>query len=190
MWPFIRSSVLVLALALAAWVSVPVPARVATAESFEASVVGVIDGDTIDVRSGNTPPYRIRLAGIDSPEKKQPFGNRAKQNLSDLVYRKSVSIEWSKKDKYGRLVAKILVAPPGPCTPPCKETLDVNLAQISAGYAWHYRQYEREQSKQDRAAYDNAELHAREQKLGLWKDAHPVPPWEWRHASAAKPPGG
>jgi endonuclease YncB( thermonuclease family) len=181
MWPVIRSSVLALGLALGAWVSVPVPARV-TADSFEANVVGVIDGDTIDVRAGDTPPYRIRLAGIDAPEKKQPFGNKAKQSLSDLVYQKAVRIEWSKKDKYGRLVGKILVAP-GSCATPCKATVDVNLAQIAAGFAWHYKEYEKEQSKQDRLAYDIAEQHAREQGLGLWKDAHPVPPWEWRHPS-------
>jgi endonuclease YncB( thermonuclease family) len=183
MWPAIYNSLLALAFALLAWVSVPVPARVANPDSFEAEVVGVIDGDTIDVRAGNTPSYRIRLAGIDAPEKKQAFGNKAKQNLSDLVYRKAVRIEWSKKDKYGRIVAKIL-APPGSCaTQPCKATFDVNLAQIAAGYAWHYKEYEKEQPKQDRQAYDLAEQHAREQGLGLWKDAHPVPPWEWRHPS-------
>jgi endonuclease YncB( thermonuclease family) len=189
MWPVIRSSVLALVLAIGAWVSVPVPARVATTDSFEANVVGVIDGDTIDVRTGDTPPYRIRLAGIDAPEKKQPFGNKARQSLSDLVYQETVRIEWSKKDKYGRLVGKILVAPPGPCATPCKAIVDVNLAQIAAGYAWHYKEYEKEQPKQDRLAYDHAEQHAREQKLGLWKDAHPVPPWEWRHGPAVASDG-
>ncbi len=60
----------------------------------------------------------------------------------------------------------------------------MNLAQVSAGFAWHYKQYEKEQSKQDRLAYAIAEQHAREQKLGLWRDANPVPPWEWRHGSS------
>jgi endonuclease YncB( thermonuclease family) len=159
----------------------------ATDESFEARVIGITDGDTITVRIADTPPYTIRLSGIDAPEKQQPFGNRAKQNLSQLVFGKQVRIEWSKKDKYGRVVGKVLVAQPVACAkPPCPATLDANLAQVAAGFAWHYKQYEKEQSKQDRLAYDGAEQRAREQKLGLWSDPHPVPPWEWRHGSPHK----
>ena len=162
----------------------------AASESFEAKVIGVSDGDTITVRIANAPPYTIRLSGIDSPEKKQPFGNRSKQNLSQLVFGKPVRVEWSKKDKYGRLVGKVLVATGACARPPCAAALDVNLAQIAAGFAWHYRQYKNEQSKQDRSVYEAAEQHARENKRGLWSDAHPVPPWEWRHDSSKKSPGG
>jgi endonuclease YncB( thermonuclease family) len=161
-----------------------------SSEAFEAQVIGITDGDTITVRVSNTPPYAIRLAGVDAPEKKQPFGNRAKQNLSNLVFGKTVHIEWTKKDKYGRIVGKVFVAQPGGCaTPPCRATLDVNLAQVASGFAWHYTQYEKEQSQQDRLAYASSERHAREQELGLWKDPHPVPPWEWRHGPPRKPPG-
>ncbi len=77
-------------------------AQAKTNESFEASVVGVTDGDTITVRVSNTPPYTIRLAGIDAPEKGQAFGDKSKKNLSSLVFQKPVRIEWSKKDGYGR----------------------------------------------------------------------------------------
>jgi endonuclease YncB( thermonuclease family) len=170
-------------------------AQATTNEAFEARVVGVSDGDTISVQDSRAPPRKIRLAGIDAPEKGQSFGDRSKKNLSSLVFGKTVRIEWSKSDKYGRIVGKVLIAPSGSCAvPPCPATLDVNLAQIAAGYAWHYRQYEKEQSKRDREAYGIAERHARDQKLGLWRDPEPVPPWEWRHGpnggSARKSPGG
>ena len=158
------------------------PAQATPRESFEARVIGVADGDTITVQVSKTPPYRIRLAGIDAPEKGQAFSDRSKQNLSRLVYDQTVRIEWSKSDKYGRIVGKVFVIPMGPCAaPPCPATVDVNLAQIAAGFAWRYTQYEKEQSKQDRRTYGAAEQLAREQRLGLWKDPRPVAPWNWRH---------
>jgi endonuclease YncB( thermonuclease family) len=166
-------------------------AQAAAHKPFEARVIGVTDGDTVTVLDSNEIPHKIRLAGIDAPEKGQPFGDRSRQSLSRWVYDKTVRIEWSKLDKYGRMVAVVRVAPPEGCAAsPCPATLDVNLAQIAAGFAWHYKQYEEEQDRQDRQAYSNAEQHAREQKLGLWKDSHPVPPWEWRHGPPRKPPGG
>lgn len=154
----------------------------ASREPFEARVIGVTDGDTITVRDSDAPPRKIRLAGIDAPEKGQAFSDRSKQNLSRLVYDQTVHIEWSKFDKYGRVVGKVFVTPPGNCAAtPCPATVNVNFAQIAAGFAWHYTQYEREQSKQDRLAYSGAEQQAREQGLGLWKDPRPVAPWDWRH---------
>jgi endonuclease YncB( thermonuclease family) len=155
---------------------------------FAASVTGVSDGDTITVLDSNQIPHKIRLAGIDAPEKGQPFGERAKQRLSELVFKQVVHIDWSKMDKYGRMVAVVRVPAPGTCdSVPCSATMDVNLAQIAAGFAWHYKQYESEQTKHDRLAYGIAEQHAREQKLGLWRDTDPVPPWEWRHGLAEGP---
>jgi endonuclease YncB( thermonuclease family) len=162
--------------------------QAATHKPFEARVIGVADGDTITVLDSNEIPHKIRLAGIDAPEKGQPFGDRSKQNLSRWVYDQNVLIEWSKLDKYGRMVSIVRVAPPGSCVAtPCKKSLDVNLAQVAAGFAWHYKLYENEQSKQDRLSYDIAEQHAREMKLGLWKDPDPVPPWEWRHGPTEGP---
>jgi endonuclease YncB( thermonuclease family) len=164
-------------------------AQTTTHESFEPRVVGVLDGDTIDVRAGNAPPYRIRLAGIDAPEKGQAFGDNSKKNLSDWVFQKVVRIEWDKKDRYGRILGKVFVTRPDVCAKaPCPETFDVNLAQISSGYAWHYKQYENEQSKTDRQMYEKAEQDARKQKLGLWRDAYPIPPWEWRHGPSKSIP--
>lgn len=154
------------------------PGQAAAPRSLEVKVVGVSDGDTIVVLDSNDLEHRVRLAGIDAPEKGQPFGDRSRRALSDLVHDRLVIIEWSKKDGYGRFVARVLAGEP---------RRDVNLAQISAGLAWHYRQFENEQSKPDRLAYSAAEQIAREQKLGVWSQPDPVPPWDWRHGKAAGP---
>jgi endonuclease YncB( thermonuclease family) len=160
----------------------------AAPKSFEARVIGIADGDTLTVLNSDQVPHKIRLAGIDAPEKGQAFGERSKQNLDRWVRDKTVRIEWTKIDKYGRLVSKVLVAPPGPCpSTPCPTIFDVNLDQVSAGFAWHYKYYEDEQSEQDRRTYALAEQRARKQKLGLWRDANPLPPWEERHGSTDGP---
>ncbi|MBL8309474.1 MAG: thermonuclease family protein [Burkholderiales bacterium] len=132
-------------------------------------VVGVSDGDTITVLDESKTQHKIRLAGIDAPEKKQAFGQRSKEHLSDLVYRKTVTVEGNKTDRYGRTVGKVLV-----------DGVDANLEQVKAGFAWHYKQYQREQKKADRALYSAAEDEAREAKRGLWRDPSPTPPWEFR----------
>lgn len=134
-------------------------------------VVAVADGDTVTLVDGNNTQHKIRLAGIDAPEKKQGFGQRSKQSLSDLVFDKQVKVETNKTDKYRREVGKILL-PTGQ---------DVNLAQITRGFAWHYKQYEREQSESDRKLYDFSEKEARSARRGLWADADPQPPWDFRH---------
>jgi endonuclease YncB( thermonuclease family) len=145
-------------------------AAIASAETLTGRVVGITDGDTITLLDGNRRQHKVRLAGIDAPEKSQPFGQRSKQNLSDLVYRQDVVIEWSKRDRYGRIVGKVLTA----------NGQDACLEQIWAGMAWWYRKYANEQSPYDQRAYAEAEEQAKADKRGLWQDARPVPPWEWR----------
>lgn len=103
------------------------------------------------------------------PEKAQPFGQKAKQSLSDLVFNRSVSVEWQKLDRYERIVGQVLVS-----------GQDANLEQIRRGLAWHYKKYEREQEPLDRATYSQAEIEARMSKRGLWSDPEPIPPWDWR----------
>ena len=145
------------------------------ADILTGRVVGVADGDTVTVLDASRQQHKIRLMGIDAPEKKMPYGNRSKQSLSDMVFDRQVQVEYSKKDKYGRTVGKIIV-----------EGVDANLEQIKAGMAWHYKQYQREQPMEDRAAYAQAEVDARSAKRGLWKDADPVPPWDWRKRQKKK----
>jgi endonuclease YncB( thermonuclease family) len=151
-------------------------------ETLAARVVGVHDGDTITVLDGNRKQHKIRLAGIDAPESRQAFGNRSKENLSQLVFGQDVRIEWQKRDLYGRLVGKVwTISPDANCrTAECPKSLDANLAQVTFGMAWHYKDYEREQSAEDRERYAFAEQEARIRKSGLWADQQPIPPWQWR----------
>lgn len=134
-------------------------------------VVGVHDGDTVTLLDAGKVTHKIRLSGIDAPELGQAFGRRSKENLSKLVFNKSVIVEWSKKDRYGRTVGKILV-----------DGQDVNLEQVKAGLAWWYRAYAKEQSPEDQGRYERAEESAQVSKRGLWGDPNPVPPWEWRQS--------
>jgi endonuclease YncB( thermonuclease family) len=147
-----------------------VVAQAALADTLIGRVVAVADGDTITILDASNTQYKIRLAGIDAPEKGQPYGRVSRQRLADTVFTKTVQVESSKRDRYGRIVGGVL-----------SDGRDVGLLQIESGLAWHYKQYEKEQSAADRKTYAEAEIRAREQKRGLWMDAHPVPPWEWRH---------
>ncbi len=160
---------------LALFVVATLFAAQAYAEILTGRVVGVADGDTVTVLDASRQQHKIRLMGIDAPEKKMPYGNRSKQLLSDMVFDRHVQVEYDKKDRYGRTVGKIIVG-----------GVDANLAQIKAGMAWHYKQYQRDQSVADRAAYAQAEEEARISQHGLWKDTDPMPPWDWRKQQKKK----
>ena len=140
------------------------------AETVTGRVVGVADGDTITVLDAEKAQHKIRLAGIDAPEKKQAFGNRGKESLSEMVFDKTVNVETEKRDRYGRQIGKVLV-----------DGQDVNLVQVERGMAWLYRQYQREQSPNDRKLYVATEDSAKAARRGLWRDIDPVPPWNFRH---------
>ena len=139
-------------IALALWLVFQVQA-----DTLLGKVINVADGDTITVLDDTNTQHKIRLAGIDAPEKKQAFGNRSKESLSDMVFDKRVNVETEKRDRYGRQIGKVLV-----------NGQDVNLVQVERGMAWFYRQYQREQSPNDRKLYEAAEDAAKAGKLGLW----------------------
>jgi endonuclease YncB( thermonuclease family) len=139
------------------------------AGTIQGKVVSVADGDTITVLDATNTQHKIRLQGIDAPEKAQPFGQKSKQSLSQMVQSKQVTVEYQKKDKYGRTLGKVL-----------HNGTDVCLEQIKLGMAWHYKQYASDQPKEDRALYDQTEQDARAKKAGLWIDKAPTPPWEFR----------
>ena len=128
-------------------------------------VVGISDGDTIKVRCGDGPQERVRIAEIDAPERKQPFGTKSKQALSDLIYMKHVELLVSDRDRYGRIVARVLI-----------DGKDAGFAQVSSGMAWCYDAYVK-----DRACYMHQDA-ARAARAGLWSDEAPMQPWEWRKA--------
>jgi endonuclease YncB( thermonuclease family) len=96
-------------------------------------------------------------------------GPTVKSGLSALAYRREVAVEWHKRDRYGRLIGKVLV-----------ERRDVNLAQVSSGLAWHYVEYASEQPPLDRRLYVDAQVEARQYRLGLWQEPSPTPPWDYR----------
>lgn len=139
------------------------------AESITGRVVGVSDGDTITLLGEDNTQYKVRLAGIDAPEKKQAFGNASKKSLSDLVFSKQVVANWSKKDRYGRLIAKVVF-----------NNSDINLMQIQRGMAWFYSKYKYELIQEDRIEYLQAHENARNKKVGLWADSLPEAPWDFR----------
>lgn len=105
----------------------------AYAEVLSGRVVGVTDGDTITVLDQTSTQFKVRLAGIDAPEKNQAFGQVSKKSLSDLVYNKQVTVDWQKQDRYGRIVGKVLV-----------NGADANLEQVKRGLAWYFKKYKNE----------------------------------------------
>ena len=142
-----------------------------SASAFPGKVVGITDGDTVKIlRTDNHIQVKIRLAGIDTPEKKQAYGQKAKKFTASLISNRVVEVKPITKDRYGRTVGYIYC-----------DGEDVNLEIVRNGYAWVYRKYApKPKSKAD--TYFAGENQARKRKLGLWADPHPVPPWKWRKA--------
>jgi endonuclease YncB( thermonuclease family) len=170
----VRSSA-VRAIAKLILLSLALPASAAT---LTGEIVGITDGDTATILTQENIRDRIRLAGIDAPEHRQPYGRASRYALSDLVYGRIVTVEWHKRDRYGRIVGKILI-----------DGKDAGLAQIEAGLAWHYKAYQNEQEPADRESYAQAEEAARTKRLGLWQDPHAMPPWQWRRGKITQAKG-
>ena len=143
---------------------------------FTAKVQRVVDGDTVHVVNKAGKKFKVRLTGIDAPEKNQPYGLASTYKLTELLINKWVLLK-SKPDngnlysidRYNRVLAKVIL-----------DGRDINLAQVSSGYAWHFKRYQKQQSSSDREAYKDAELNAKKNKLGLWKEKKPIAPWNWR----------
>lgn len=130
-------------------------------------VISIADGDTVKVLDAKNEKITIRLAYIDAPELKQPFGQKSKQHLGSLLFKKTVSLERVNKDQYGRLVARIWL-----------DGQDVNLNMVQNGLAWHYQAYAKKQK--DYALYAKAQWSAKQNKKGLWQDRMPIEPWNFR----------
>ncbi|MGZ8255003.1 MAG: thermonuclease family protein [Burkholderiaceae bacterium] len=147
-------------------------AHPAHAEQRRGKVVGVADGDTLTMLDEQRQQHRIRLDGIDAPERSQPFGQRARQSLASMAHGREAVAECPKTDKYGRSVCRVVV-----------DGVDVGLEQVRRGLAWHYVRYAREQSPEARVEYARAEQHARGERSGLWSYRDPTPPWDYRRAA-------
>ena len=151
-----------LAIALV-FLTIPACAR----PDYGARVVGVSDGDTITVLTANKTRQRIRLYGVDAPETRQDFGSKAKRATSALCFGKTVTIRPHDTDRYGRVVAEVIL-PDG---------RNLGREMVSQGLAWWYQQY----ASAD-ADLARRQSLARKKRLGLWSQRHPIPPWEYRKA--------
>ena len=139
------------------------------ADELRGKVVSIADGDTITVLDADKKQHKVRLNGIDAPEKKQAFGAKSKARLGELVAGKDVMVEWKEKDTYGRTMGKVT-----------QNGVDVNLQMVKEGLAWHYRKYSKA------AELSRAEAEAKAGKKGLWADPNPVPPWDFRKLEKKK----
>ena len=124
----------------------------------------ITDGDTIKVLKDDKEQVKVRLVEIDAPEKKQAFGNRSKQALSDYCFNKVATLTDKGKDRYGRTLARVTC-----------NGVDVNAEMVRVGMAWVYDKY-----VTDRSLY-TLQDEAKAARRGLWADPDPMPPWEWRH---------
>ena len=137
-----------------------------TAHAWIAKVVSVTDGDTIKVYNVDKGQVKIRMYGIDTPEKAQPFGKAAEKHLASLVAGTTVKVESVTTDRYGRTVGIV-----------SDNEVNINKEMVRAGYAWVYRKY------CDRpfcSEWLSLEDKARSSRIGLWQEPDPIPPWEWR----------
>lgn len=141
-----------------------------SAAEFSGRVVAVTDGDTIGVLVANEE-YKIRLHGIDTPERKQDFGTRAKQFTSDLVFGKEVRVEVKYRDRYGREVGVVYLV----------DGRNLNHELVKAGMAWWYEEY-----APNDETLEQLQTEARKNRRGLWRDPHPQSPWDFRKQQAAK----
>jgi endonuclease YncB( thermonuclease family) len=159
-----RSAARIIAICFLVFLSLAV-----SAEPLTGKVVKITDGDTLYVLDNNYQQHKIRLAGIDAPERKQAYGLASRKHLASIVASQQVTVEYKKRDRYGRIVGKVWV-----------DGVDACLEQVKAGLAWHYKQYQHEQSLEDQRLYADAEIRARNEGLGLWRENKPNPPWEYR----------
>lgn len=134
------------------------------AQKFQVKVVGISDGDTFTAINRDKLQLKIRIYGIDAPEKKQDYGQKAKQVLSDCIFGKVVTIDVQSQDGWGRYISYVY-------TP---EGRDVSLLMLQKGMAWHFKKYD------DTEIYSNAELNAKSRKVGLWAAPNPIAPWDFR----------
>lgn len=140
-----------------------------SAATIEGKVVKVADGDTVTVLDADNRKHKVRLTGVDAPERRQAYGNESTESLRNLVFLKAVTVQSSGTDRYKRELGKVLL-----------NGLDVNLEQVKRGFAWHYKHYQGDQPPEDRVSYSDAEIEARQRRSGLWHGDSPIPPWEYR----------
>lgn len=137
---------------------------VANAQSFQVKVVKISDGDTFTAINRDNLQIKFRIYGIDAPEKKQSFGTKSREYLSALIFGKTVTVDVQSQDAWGRYITYVYTS----------DKKDVSLEMLKAGMAWHYTKYDQSEK------YHNAEIKARNNKVGLWVDPRRIAPWDFR----------
>lgn len=135
-------------------------------QTLTGKVVGIMDGDTFKMLTADSTLVKVRLANIDCPEKKQPYSARAKAFTSTAVFGKTVTINIVKKDRYKRYISNVIY----------NDSLSLCHELVRHGLAWHFVKYSKDKRLQQ------LEEKARAKRVGLWQDANPIAPWEWRSA--------
>jgi endonuclease YncB( thermonuclease family) len=142
------------------------PARIA---DIKGAVVHISDGDTFIVESAGGERTTIRIHAIDAPELSQDFGKESREQLRALIANQTVTVRKHNTDQYRRIVGSVFL-----------NEKDIGLEMIGGGYAWHFKQYQKQQSAEEQKAYTAAENAARESRLGIWRDSNPTAPWDYR----------
>ena len=142
------------------------------AETLKGQVVAIADGDTLTLLVGSVQ-HKVRLTEIDTPERAQPWGQKAKQALADKVFQRTIIVQISGYDRYGRTLGRVYL-----------DNRDINRELVEEGHAWAYRRYLTDQD------FLTAEALARDRQLGLWGTPDPVPPWDWRRGKREAIPRG
>ena len=132
-------------------------------KTLKGKIVRVSDGDTIVLLDSTNTQHRIRLDGIDCPEKGQPFGRKATDFAKELTLGKTIVVEWEKKDRYNRILGVVYA-----------DNINVNKELLKNGLAWHYKHFNNDQELAD------LEQQAKDKKLNIWSEKNPIEPYKWR----------
>lgn len=159
----------IIALICSLYFFIPIKAPNNIPQKFTGKVIKIVDGDTFDVLTDNKETVRIRMNGIDCPERKQAYYQVCKDMLSAFIFGKNVVLISNSKDRYRRVLADVYF-----------ENRNINLLMIQKGFAWHYKKY----SKDEEMA--KAEIEARKAKIGLWKNADAIAPWIFKREQIQK----
>jgi endonuclease YncB( thermonuclease family) len=142
---------------------------------IEGKVTLVYDGDTISVETKDRKIYSIWLKGIDAPENKQNYGKKSRKMLAELIEGKDVRVVIHKKGLYDRYIGIVYL-----------DGQDVGLKQVESGMAWHFKQYDYEQTTEERKKYSQAQQKAQSEEIGLWEDKNPTSPWDFRNGTKTR----
>ncbi len=134
-----------------------------SAKTLKGRIVKVSDGDTIVLLDSTNTQHKIRLDGIDCPEKGQPFGTKATEFVKQLTINKTIIVEWKKKDRYNRILGIVYA-----------DSVNVNKELLKNGLAWHYKHFNND------AELAELEQQAKDKKLNIWSEKNPIEPYQWR----------